>query len=212
MPGAAKRTYRSDLRDEQARETRRRIVAAGGDLFVERGYAATTVDAIAERAGVSRKTVFNSVGGKPALLKLAWDWALVGDDEPVPMADRPEVQAVMAETDPDSLVSRWARFDAAIGARLADLYPVLLVAADGDPEVAALNRESERNRRGGARWLVDRLADIGGLRPGLSRKRATDAIAALMDPVPYRRLVHDAGWTFDEYADHLERMVTAALR
>ena len=56
----------------------------------------------------------------------------------------------MAETDPDSLVSRWARFDAAIGARLADLYPVLLVAADGDPDVAALNQESERNRHGGA--------------------------------------------------------------
>ena len=119
---------------------------------------------------------------------------------------------MMAETDPDSLVSRWARFDAAIGARLADLYPVLLVAADGDPEVAALNQESERNRHGGARWLVDQLADIGGLRPGLSRERATDVVATLMDPVPYRRLVHDAGWTFDEYADHLERMVTAALR
>ncbi len=212
MSEAAKRTYRSDLRDEQARATRRRIVAAGGDLFVERGYAATTVDAIAERAGVSRKTVFNSVGGKPALLKLAWDWALVGDDEPVPMAERSELQALAAETDPDTLVSRWARFDAAIGARLADLYPVLLVAADGDPEVAALNQESERNRHGGARWLVDLLADIGGLRPGLSRERAAAVVATLMDPVPYRRLVHDAGWTFEEYADHLARMVTAACR
>ena len=212
MPDAARRTYQSGLRDEQARATRRRIVAAGSDLFVERGYAATTVDAIAERAGVSRKTVFNSVGGKPALLKLAWDWALVGDDEPVPMADRPEVQAMMAETDPDALVSTWARFDAAIGARLADLYPVLLVAADGDPDVAALNQESERNRRGGARGLVDQLADLGGLRPGLSRERAADVIATLMDPVPYRRLVHDAGWTFEEYAEHLGRMVTAALR
>ena len=212
MVETPKRAYRSGLRDEQARATRRRIVAAGGELFVERGYAATTVDAIAERAGVSRKTVFNSVGGKAALLKLAWDWALVGDDEPVPMGQRPEVQALMAETDPDTLVSRWSRFDAAIGARLADLYPVLLVAADGDPEVAALNEESERNRHNGARWLVDQLADIGGLRPGLTRERATHVVATLMDPVPYRRLVQDAGWTFEEYADHLERMVTAALR
>ena len=212
MPEAPRRSYRSDLRDEQARATRRRIVAAGRDLFVERGYAATTVDAIAERAEVSRKTVFTSVGGKATVLKLAWDWALAGDDEPVPMAERPEVKALMAETDPDTLVARWARFDAAIGARLADLYPVLLVAADGDPDVAALNRESEGNRRGGARWLVDQLADIGGLRPGLSRERATDVVATLMDPVPYRRLVHNAGWTFDDYADHLERMVTAALR
>ena len=89
---------------------------------------------------------------------------------------------------------------------------MLLVAADGDPEVAALNEESERNRRGGARSLVDQLADLGGLRPGLSRERAADVVATLMDPVPYRRLVHDAGWTFDEYADHLERMVNATCR
>jgi len=212
MPEAPRRTYRSDLRDEQARATQRRIVAAGSDLFVERGYAATTVDAIAERAGVSRKTVFNSVGGKAIVLKLAWDWALVGDDEPVAMAERPEMKALMAETDPDALVSRWARFDTAIGARLADLHPVLLVAADGDPDVAALNRESESNRRGGAQWLVDRVAELGGLRPGLSRGRATDVVATLMDPAPYRRLVHGAGWTVDEYADHLERLVTAALR
>ncbi len=212
MPEAPRRSYRSGLRDEQARGTARRVVEAGRALFVERGYAATTIDAIADRAGVSRKTVFNAVGGKPALLKLAWDWALVGDDEPVPMAQRPEVQALMAETDPDALVARWARFDAAISARLALLYPVLQIAADGDPDVAALNRQSEDNRLGGARALVEALGELGGLRPGLRRQRATEVVATLMDPVAYRRLVHDAGWTFDEYADHLERMVTAAIR
>jgi AcrR family transcriptional regulator len=212
MHEAPKRPYRSGLRDEQSRETRRRIVAAGSALFVEQGYAATTVDAIAERAGVSRKTVFNAVGGKPALLKLAWDWALVGDDEPVPMADRPEVQAFMAESDPDALVARWARFDVAISARLAPLYPVLQVAADADPDVAALNARSEDNRHGGARALVDLLADLGGLRPGLSRERATEVVATLMDPIPYRRLVHDCGWTFEEYAEHLQRLLSAAIR
>ena len=92
-PSTSPRPYRSTLRDEQARATQRRIVAAGHDLFVEQGYAPTTIDAIAAHAGVSRKTVFTSVGGKAAVLKLAWDWALAGDDEPVPMADRPDVQA-----------------------------------------------------------------------------------------------------------------------
>ena len=82
-----KRPYQSALRDEQARTTRRAIVEAGAALFVERGYAGTTVDAIAERAGVSRKTVFTSVGGKVGLLKLAIDWALAGDDEPVALDD-----------------------------------------------------------------------------------------------------------------------------
>jgi len=100
------RTYRSPLRDEQVRGTRRAVVAAAHDLFVEHGYAATTIDAVAERAGVSRKTVFSAVGGKAVLLKLALDWALAGDDEPVPLADRPEVRQERRETDPWALVRR----------------------------------------------------------------------------------------------------------
>ena len=72
--------YASQVRDEQARRTRRAIVTAAHDLFLAQGYAATTIDAIAAAAHVSRRTVFNSVGGKAALLKLAWDWAVVGDD------------------------------------------------------------------------------------------------------------------------------------
>ena len=91
------RPYRSALRDEQSRVTRRRIVDAGAELFVERGYVPTTIDAIAERAGVSRRTVFTSVGAKAAVLKLAFDWTLAGDDEPVAIADRAEVQRMMRE-------------------------------------------------------------------------------------------------------------------
>ena len=72
----SRRPYRSALRDEQSRATRRRVVDAGAELFVERGYVPTTIDAIAERAGVSRRTVFTSVGGKAAVLKLAFDWTL----------------------------------------------------------------------------------------------------------------------------------------
>ena len=98
------RPYRSSLRAGQARTTRRAIVEAGAALFVERGYAGTTVDAIAERAGVSRKTVFTSVGGKVGLLKLAIDWALTGDDEPVALDDRPVVRELVQETDPQRAV------------------------------------------------------------------------------------------------------------
>ena len=84
------RPYHSKVRDDQARATRRRIVDAGRELFLERGYGPTTIDAIAERAEVGRKTIFTSVGGKAAVLKLAFDWSLAGDDEPVAIADRPE--------------------------------------------------------------------------------------------------------------------------
>src|SRR5687768_5299305 len=99
--------YLSPVRSEQARATRRAIVTAAAELFGSQGFAATTIDAIADRAGVGRKTVFASVGGKGALLKLAWDWAMAGDDEAVPMAERPAVQAILAERDPHRLVALW---------------------------------------------------------------------------------------------------------
>src|SRR5690242_8489793 len=102
-----KRAYRSTVREESARRTRRQIVSAAAELFVERGYAGTTVEAVAERAGVSRRTVFSSVGSKVELLKTAWDWAVVGDDEPVAVADRPEIARMRAETDPRALVELW---------------------------------------------------------------------------------------------------------
>ena len=209
--GHPSRPYRSALREEQARATRRRIVTAGRELFVTEGYAPTTVDAIAARAGVSRKTVFTSVGGKAAVLKLAWDWALAGDDEPVPMAERPEVQAVFAATDPATLITGWTRLMVDIAARLAAMYHVLTVAGDGDPDVAAVQATSERNRMQGARGFIDRLVAIGGLRPDLTPDQATDIAAVLMDPLTVRRLVLDGSWTIEGCAALLDRMAAAAL-
>src|SRR5258708_36422384 len=81
--------YASQVRDEQARRTRRAIVTAAHDLFFAQGYAATTIDWIAEAAHVSRRTVFNSVGGNVALVQLALDCTIGGDDEPIILADRP---------------------------------------------------------------------------------------------------------------------------
>src|SRR5450759_2513013 len=95
-----KRTYESRLRAGQARATRLALLEAAGRLFAERGYVATSIEEIAEAAGVSRATVFTSVGGKPALLKAAYDVALVGDDEPVSMPDRPDSLRSKAEPDP----------------------------------------------------------------------------------------------------------------
>ncbi len=210
MPTAA-RPYRSPLRQEQARVTRRTIVEAARDLYVERGFSGTTIDAVADRAGVSRKTVFTAVGGKVALLKLAWDWALAGDDEPVPVAERPQVQEMIRQTDPWALVPLWALFVAEIASRVAPLYPVLEAAADADPEAAELAAVSERNRADGARSFVTGLAEIGGLRPGLDVDRAAAAATVLMDPMPYTRLVTRAGWTQEEYVAWLTRLAEASF-
>ena len=130
--------YASQVRDEQARRTRRAIVAAAHDLFLAQGYAATTIDGIAEAAHVSRRTVFNSVGGKMALLKLAFDWAIVGDDEPVALPDRPAVKAILAESDPRKALVLWVQTMTEVGARTKPLGEVLTAAADIEPAAAEL--------------------------------------------------------------------------
>ena len=207
----ARRPYRSTLREDQARATRRAVVSAARDLFVELGWSGTTIDAVAARAGVSRKTVFTSVGGKAALLKLALDWALVGDDEPVPLQERQVIAELEQQTDPHALVAQWARFVAELEERAAPLAAVLVVAADADPEAATVHAVSERNRLGGAELFVSRLAALGGLRSGLTTQRAVAAALVLMDPSIHRTLVSEHGWTRGEYADWIERSAVAEL-
>src|SRR5580698_3090522 len=142
--------YASQVRDEQARRTRRAIVTAAHDLFLAQGYAATTIDGIAEAAHVSRRTVFNSAGGKVALLKLALDWAIVGDDEPVSLADRPAIKAILAESDPRKALMLWVQTVADVAARTTPLGEVLIAAADIDPAAAELLTEVSSNRMFGA--------------------------------------------------------------
>jgi AcrR family transcriptional regulator len=206
-----RRSYHSTLREDQARATRAAVVNAARDLFVERGWSRTTIDAVAARAGVSRKTVFNAVGGKAALLKLALDWALVGDDEPIPMSGRQAFSEIEQLTQPRELIAHWARFVADLEDRTAPLAHVLVVAADVDPEAAAVHAASERSRLEGAKFIVARLRATGGLRAGLTTKRAVAAALVLLDPAIHRTLVSEHGWTRAAYAAWIERAAVAEL-
>src|SRR3954451_5643420 len=207
----ARRPYRSTLREERARATQRAVVGAAHDLCVELGWSRTTIDAVAARARVSRKTVFTAVGGKAALLKLALDWALVGDDEPVPLSRRQVIAELEQLNDPRELVARWAQFVVELEERAAPLAAVLVVAAGAGPVAADVHAASERNRLGGAEFIVARLTAVDGLRPGLTADRAAAAALVLMDPAIHRTLVGEHGWTPAEYADWIRRAAVAEL-
>ena len=125
------------------------MLAAARQLFVERGYVATTVDQVAERAGVSKPTVFAAVGSKRELLKVVRDVALAGDDAPGPVADRPWYREMLLEPDPQRSLWLHARNNARINERYADIDEVLHAAAGADAELQALWRTSERERRHG---------------------------------------------------------------
>ena len=205
------RRYTSEIRDEQARRTRRAIVTAARELFLAQGYTATTIDAIAQAAHVSRRTVFNSVGGKATLLKLAYEWAIVGDDEPVPLAERPAVKAIQAEPDPRKALALWAQTVAGIAARVAPISEVLTAAADADPDAAQLVADASRDRMSGATAFVRYLASLDGLAPGITQQHAADLCWALMDGHLYRRLITQRGWTTTDFTQWLSSIVAASL-
>ena len=163
MAENVKRDYRSELRTAHAQETRRSIIEAASRLFVEHGYGATTVDAIAEAAGVSRKTVFTAVGGKLELLKVALDWAVAGDDQPIALQDRGAIRRLLEQDDPRTLLEAWAHVLVEIDARVAPLFQALEVAAGMDAAARELVEQSRRQRLDGARTVVERLADLDAL-------------------------------------------------
>jgi AcrR family transcriptional regulator len=204
MGDASKRPYVSTLRDSQARSTRRQIVAAAGHLFARQGFAATTVDAIAAEAGVSRKTVFTSVGGKVALLKLAYDYAMAGDDEPIPMIDREGLQTIIAEPDPYEQLRMYAEFVTSAGERISALWLALRGAAEVDEEARELHARWEQERLDSMRsGPVPNLVAKGVLRPDLTPDEAAVIFWMLVDPSLYHRLVVDAGWSRDRFRDWL---------
>src|SRR2546423_637855 len=93
---ASDRGYSSPLRAQQAATTRQAVLDAARQLFVAQGYGATTIDQIAARAGVSKPTVFTAVGNKQTLLSTVRDVAMAGDDEKVPVLERPLAHRILA--------------------------------------------------------------------------------------------------------------------
>jgi AcrR family transcriptional regulator len=206
-----RRPYQAPLRAAKAAETRRRIVAAAQALFVQRGYVATTIDDVAERAGVSRPTVFNSVGGKPELLKLARDMALSGDDAPVAVPRRPMFEEVWAEPDAVRTLQLYARNMRVIHGRAAEIEQVLQSAAQTDAELDDLARTALEQRRYGCRLVAESVASKAPLRAGMRIRQAGDVIYVTASPESFRLLTTVCGWSARRYETWLAETLALQL-
>lgn len=208
-----RRSYDNRGRTEQARLTRQRILAAAHELLLDHGYRATTMADIGRASGVSVETVYKAFKTKATLVKAAYDQALVGDDEPVPLVDRPEYQAFIAEPDPAAKLRRYAAIARGISERIGPLMAVLAAGArsGGDPDLEALAATTDRERLIGATHLAAHLEATGALRPGLDPDRARDTVWMLNSPDVYRLLVLDRGWSHDDYEHWLADTLTTAL-
>ncbi len=195
---AKKRTYDSSRRQAQARETQRAIALAARELFIERGYIATSVRDIAEHAGVAVQTIYNLFEGKPEIMKRIGDIATVGDDEPVALADRAEYQELIALTDPVELLERWIDLSIRLFQRFEPLLPTLREASAADPVVAGYWRMNAMdNRYLGMAAVVKRLHELGALRDDLTVVTATDIIWTVVSFETFEALVIERGWSFE---------------
>jgi AcrR family transcriptional regulator len=200
---AKKSGYQSQLRTEQAAATRRLVLDAATHLFVERGYAATSIDAIAEAAGVGRSTVFAAAGGKSWLLKTAYDRAIVGDDEPVPLLQRPAARQLFEMSDPAEIIAGHARIVAEAAERVSAICEAIHSAAGCDPEVGDLWRDIGQQRLNGAKAFAALINEKGGLRGGVAVDEARDIIWIFNDPTLHHALVRLRGWSQNQYRQWL---------
>ena len=206
-----RRSYHSPVRAEAARRTKQAILAAARQLFLERGYTATSLRDVAEAAGVARPTVAAAFGSKPALLKQILDEALAGDDEPVPVAQRPWFAPVWEASDPAGVLDAYAGACTLISRRAARMFEIVHRAAGESAEITELWTTLTRNRRAGAEMVVRHALETGSLRADLCIDHAIDALWTLNDPSTYDALVQERHWSEDDYRSWLSRQMRAAL-
>ena len=204
----ARRPYDASSRRENAARNRAAVLAACRELLFRDGYHHMTVRSVAEQAGVSPETIYKAFGGKPGLMKALWDVTLAGDDEPVPIADRPEMHEVRSAREPAEKLRLWAGFVRGANQRLAALYGLL---AQAGPEVTQMLATTQQERLTGVRAFVAHLADVGLLAPGRDPATAADACWALSGPRMFLELTTERGWPPGQYEDWLVSMLTANL-
>jgi AcrR family transcriptional regulator len=211
MPGPVKRRYDATRRRQAADRTRAAILDAARTLFTERGYAATPMTAIADRAGVAVDTVYASAGRKPELARLLIETAISGTDQAIPAGQRDYVHAIQAAPDPDTKIAIYAAAVAAIAPRLAPVLAIIQQAARDEPELAALWIQIAERRAANMRLFVADLAAAAPLR--LDLDEAADIVWATNATELYQLLVSQRGWSPQRYehflADTWHRLLLA---
>jgi len=214
MSEVSRRPYDATRRRQQAARTRAHIVEVAGRLFVERGYAGTTIPAIAGEAGVAVETVYRSASGKAGLLADAVQAAVAGGAEraEIPITERPAIRRIKEETDPIRQLQLYAATQPGIWSRVGPLLRVLDAAANSDASLVELRDRIAAERRQGLRDGFGRMLEQRGvLRDGVTAERAGDIVYAVCGQANYVALVGDCGWTEAAYESWLAETLTSAL-
>ena len=198
-------------RAEQARATRRRIVPAAAEHFVARGYGATLLEQVAEQAGVAVQTVYFHFGNKRTLLKHVMDVAAVGDDDPVPLLERPWLKQIQQETEPRRIIELWLANGRQILHRVAPLMRVMRGAIGTDPELAAQWETNQQQTRTAYTLLAQLLAGRDALKPGMDIDQARDIAFTITNVESYLQFTDVCGWTPDQWQERTAAILTDCL-
>jgi AcrR family transcriptional regulator len=205
------RRYDNSRRQAQMRATRARVIAAARQLFLERGFPGTTMEAIGQASDTPMATLYRLFGSKPNVLQQVMNIAFVGDDEAVGLHDRPIATTAAAQKDPAAMLRGYAALTRDVASRSAPLHHVLRTAAAVDSEASELLENNRRERANGQARVVDGLRRLNALRPGLDDAHALDIVYALMSPELHRVLTVERGWDDDTYEQWLGDTLCAGL-
>jgi AcrR family transcriptional regulator len=187
------------------------MLQAAHRLFLEHGYSATTMPAVAAGAGVSVQSVYKAFGNKAALLKSVFDAAMAGDDEPVPMLARAALGRVRDEPDPRRKLRLYGEFVAEVSPRHVPVQLLAKAAAATDPEAAGVWEQLQAERLAGLTLFANALHDAGHLRPDVPAEEARDLLWTCNSPETYDLLVLQRGWTPARYGRWVADTLTEAL-
>ena len=210
-PVKRRRRYDSSRRQEQAAGTREAVLEAARRLFLDHGYAGTTVSAIAGAAGVSVETVYKAFRNKPGLVKAVFDVSIVGDDEPVPFVERERVRRIQEEPDPRRKLAIYGEHLAETAPRSVPVQLLVRDAAATDPGAAAVWRQMAGERLTGMTMFAQHLDAGGHLRPGLTVGDARDVLWTYNSAEVYDLLVLQRGWEPERYGRWVADALVAAL-
>ena len=208
---ASRRAYNSPRRQQQAAATRRAILEAAERLFLQGGYPATTMEAIAAEAGVSLKTAYLPFSTKSGLLRALWDLRLKGGDADAPVVQHEWFREVMEEPDPVRKLQLNARNSAAAKTRIGGLFRVIRGAAEIDADCGALWRLIQSDFHANQQVIVESIHRGGGLRRGLSVATGTDILWTLNHPDTWMLLAGQRGWSPHAYETWLAQTSCAQL-
>ncbi len=200
---ATTRKYDSSRRQQQAQRTRLQVAEAARTLFARHGYAGATIDAIAREAGVARETVYAIFKNKQAILAHLLDISVGGDEQPIRVIERPQVQSTLHDTDQRRQLASFGQGVAEIMSRAAPIFEITRIAAKTEPAIDRRLKHLYRERLGNMRLVARAVARNGPLRDDMDEAEAAEILWGLSSPELFQLMTQYGGWSARKYGEWL---------